>query len=228
MRVLVILLVFFIAVNFSVGDDSSKAKKAQNEAKAIIQKLKSQAVSKGNKLKGKINAQISKYLNEMKKVENTIYAQYKKVGVEGQIVGAIFKGNISAYLDANQKGQFMNPTAQKALADNALVNLRGIVIDPVLGDIHNLTTAINKNPANYDCFHSQKKAIQSIADNLVKQVAVRIDSDTTTLKANMTSLVAQIEALRKKVVGEVKACGKNQTCATTYVSFMILSMTFFN
>lgn len=216
MKVALILFVALIFVNFSLAKDSPKAKKAQNEAKAIINKLKSQGAKEGRKLKNGVNAQAKKFNNEMTKVENTISAEYKKMGVEGRILADIFKGNLTFYLALN--APWTNVKTLDTLLNQAYNILRGITIDPVLGDIQNLTIAINKNSANYNCFGNQKKTIQSIAQGLVKQVDANIVGKLVVLKANMTSIISQIEAIRKKDVSQLKACNKDITCGQKHVS----------
>lgn len=218
MKIVVVLLVVLIAVNFSIAanKDSPKAKKAQNQCKAIVKKLKSKANGQKNELKGKLVASSNKYTAELKKTMSSVSAAFKPLGNQGQALADVFKGNVSIYV--NTFNFLLNSKSIDAILLLTLEQLKYTYIDPIQADIHNLTLQINNKTSAYTCFETRMKSLKTIGENVIVQTKPIVLKAEATVKSNISIIIASIESIRTTAVKTLKACKGNEACGVKYVN----------
>lgn len=222
MRIFVILLVVLIAVNFSLSanTDSKKAKKAQNQSKAIIKKLISKILGLNQKLKSKVVAGSNKYVSELTKTGNTVNSAFRPLGNQGQALGGFFKGNVTQLIETFLL--LLNPKSLDAILKASMESLKMEFIDPLQLDITNLTKAINNKTSTFNCFESNLKSFQATSENIITQLKPTVEQQGAIVKSNMTAIAHQVEAMRKTIVSALKACKGSESCGVKYVSNLSL------
>lgn len=218
MKLFVLIVVTLLVTNsLSVqAADSPESITIDKEANQLINLLQSGAVNEVGKFVTAINNRVTQYSQKFYKFSGDLVKVLNSLGSEGQILSDQIDNELHGSFDSLRK-QFSAQAIQQQV-NSVLNDLKTRYIEPILGDISFLKSAINQKPKAANCWDTQKLPLRLVLQATLAEIQKILQTNAQALDLKIKGIEGKIVRKVQSISGEIRTCSGKQACILKYVS----------